>query len=172
MTRKQKIRPDDTKLAELILLISEYSQADKKFGAIKLNKLLFYCDFNAYLSHGVPITGQQYFALPQGPAPKRLKPVIERMKRNEQLAYQLVAYHGFTARQIDLIHRILEKCWNKSAIEISDESHLFWGWKVARPREVIPYSTALVGKRLPTAQEREHGLALQPLAEELLRAHR
>jgi hypothetical protein len=37
-------RPDDEKLRQMILLISEWSQADPKFGAIKLNKLLFHAD--------------------------------------------------------------------------------------------------------------------------------
>jgi len=32
-----RIRPNDAKLRELILIISEWSQADPKFGAIKLN---------------------------------------------------------------------------------------------------------------------------------------
>ena len=186
--RKRKIRPDDEKLRELILLISEWSQADPKFGAIKLNKLLFHCDFSAYLTYGIPITGQEYFALPQGPAPRRLKPITEKMKKSYELAYQNVPYHGYTqqrpialrspkiasfsAREVQLIHQILERFWDKSATEISDKSHLFLGWKVAREREVIPYSTALVGHRAPTARERVRGLALQELAEGHLRAHR
>src|SRR5438445_9957452 len=80
ITRKRKFRPDDEKLRELILLISEWSQRDPKFGAIKLNKLLFYCDFSAYLTYGTPITRQEYFALEKGPAPRRLKPITEKMK--------------------------------------------------------------------------------------------
>jgi hypothetical protein len=46
--RKRRIRANDEKLSELILLISEWSQSDPRFGAIKLNKLLFHCDFSAY----------------------------------------------------------------------------------------------------------------------------
>ena len=40
----------DEKLRELIVLISEWSQADPKFGAIKLNKLLFHADFSSFLT--------------------------------------------------------------------------------------------------------------------------
>ena len=78
--QRRGIRPNDAKLVELILLISEWSQGDPKFGAIKLNKLLFHADFSAFLTTGEPITGQEYFALPQGPAPKRFKPITEKMK--------------------------------------------------------------------------------------------
>jgi hypothetical protein len=186
--KRQRIRPNDKKLTELILLIAEWSQADPKFGAIKLNKLLFHCDFSAFLTFGNPITGQDYFALPQGPAPKRLKPITEKMKQREELAYQNVPYHGytqqrpcalrtadvsaFTPQEVKLIHQTVHKFWTMSATEISDHSHLFLGWKVAREGEVIPYSTALVGRRQPTEQERKHGLELKELAEEHLRAHR
>src|SRR5271169_3849241 len=92
--KKQRIKPNDKKLIELILLISEWSQSDPKFGAIKLNKLLFHSDFSAFLTFGKPITGQEYFALPQGPAPRRLKPITEKMKKREELAYQEVRYYG------------------------------------------------------------------------------
>lgn len=187
--RKHKIRPKDDKLKELILLIAEWSQADPKFGAIKLNKLLFHCDFSSYLTYGEPITGQEYFALPQGPAPRHLKPVTEKMKKKEELAYQEVPYFGliqkrpialrsanvglFSPEEIKLIHQTIEKFWNLTATEISDQSHLFLGWKVAKERETIPYSTALVGRRSPTPQERKRGLQLQQVAEQhLSRAHR
>jgi hypothetical protein len=185
---RRNIRPSDEKLRELILLIAEWSQTDPKFGAIKLNKLLFHCDFSAFLTFGEPITGQEYFALPQGPAPRRLKPLTEKMKKDEELAYQEVSFHGrlqkrpialrsphlskFSADQVKLIRQTVEKFWDQTATQMSDESHLFFGWKVARERETIPYSTALVGRRQPTARERKHGVALQELAAGHLRAHR
>jgi hypothetical protein len=188
VTLKHKIRADDGKLRELILLISEWSQADPKFGAIKLNKLLFHCDFSAFLTFGEPITGQEYFALPQGPAPRHLKPVTDKMRKKEELAYKEVPYYGhlqkrpialrsanlsvFSAAQVDLVRQTVQKFWNMSATEISDQSHIFLGWKVAQEKETIPYSTALVGRRPPTTEERERGLALQTRAEEHLRARR
>lgn len=182
---RARIRPSDKKLRELILLISEWSHADPNFGAIKLNKLLFHCDFSAYLTYGSPITGQEYFALPQGPAPRKLVPITEKMKRAEELAYQQVPYFGhiqqrpialrgadvsvFSPREMDLVRRTIEKFWAKNATEISEQSHLFLGWKVAGNREAIPYSTALVGCRPPTPEERRRGLELQSLAEKHLK---
>jgi hypothetical protein len=183
--KKRAIRANDGKLRELILLISEWSQADPKFGAIKLNKLLFHSDFSAYLTLGTPVTGQEYFALPQGPAPRRLKFITESMKKQEELAYKEVLYFGhiqkrpvplrspdlsaFTTAELNLVHQTIEKFWNLSATEISDQSHIFLGWKVAKERETIPYSTAFVGRRPPTPRERERGLQLQGLAEQRLK---
>ena len=85
MAKRAKLfRPDDAKLRELILLISSLSEGDPTFGAVKLNKLLFHCDFSAYLTYGRPITGQEYFALKQGPAPRRLLPITKRMQARQE----------------------------------------------------------------------------------------
>jgi hypothetical protein len=186
-TSRHKIRPDDEKLRELILLIAEWCQADPKFGAIKLNKLLFHADFSAFLTHGQPITGQEYFKLPQGPAPRRLKSITEAMIKKNEFAWQEVPYYGRTQKKpvalrkadlskfsgvdVDLIRQTVEKFWKLSATEISDQSHIFLGWKAARLQETIPYATALVSRRLPTDQERKRGLRLQSLAEKHLRVH-
>src|SRR6266487_3415423 len=48
----------DEKLRELILHICIRSEDDEAFGAVKLNKLLFFSDFHAFLRLGKPITGQ------------------------------------------------------------------------------------------------------------------
>lgn len=169
-------------------MISEWSQADEKFGAIKLNKLLFHSDFSAFLTFSKPITGQEYFALPQGPAPKRLIPITAKMQERQELAYQEVPYHGykqrrpialrsanievFTSAEVKLIHHTIHKFWQMSAAEISDQSHLFLGWKAAKEKETIPYSTALLSIRPPTKKEKSRGLELKALANSHLRVHR
>ncbi len=166
-------RASERKFRELILLICARSEGDKKFGATKLNKLLFHSDFSAYLAFGKAITGQLYFKLPNGPAPKKLK-----------LAYKEIEYFGrtqkkpialrqpdlsvFTPQEIDLVHSKIQKFWNLSASEISEQSHGFLGWIVAKDKEIIPYSTALVGTRKPSAEEQAYGLELEPMAAECL----
>jgi hypothetical protein len=178
------VRPSEKKFRELILLICARSEGDKKFGATKLNKLLFHSDFSAYLTFGKPITGQAYFKLPKGPAPKYLKPVVVKMQNAEELAYKEIEFYGkaqkkpialrqpdvtvFTSKEIDLVHKTIQKYWNYSASEISEHSHIFVGWKAARMQEVIPYSTALVGIRKPTEEEQAYGLQLEPLARRCL----
>ena len=183
---KLKYRPNDKKLEELILLISERSQDDPTSGAVKLNKLLFYCDFSAYLTFGSPITGHDYFALKNGPAPKKLLPITEKLRAEGAFAFQQTEYFGhvkkkpialrpadvsvFTAQELNLIDHVLEKHRLKTATQISDESHLFIGWKVAREKETIPYETALIDSREPTAEECQYGLELESLARECLDA--
>lgn len=185
-TTKHTIRPNDEKLRELILLIAEWCQADPKFGAIKLNKLLFHADFSAFLTHGEPITGQEYFKLPQGPAPRRLKSITDAMIKKGDFAWQEVPYYGrtqkkpialrppdlskFSGADVNLIRQTVEKFWKLSATEISDQSHIFLGWKAVHLKETIPYSTALVSRRSPTEHERMRGLRLRALAEKHLSA--
>ncbi len=177
-------RASEKKLRELILLICARSEGDKKFGATKLNKLLFHSDFSAYLTFRKPITGQEYFKLRNGPAPRKLVPVAQKMVEKEELAYKEIDFHGhtqkrpialrqpdldlFSPQEIDLVHRLIQKYWNLSATEISDRSHGFLGWQAARGRETIPYPTALVGSRKPTSHEEAYGLELEPIAAECL----
>src|ERR1700692_1236181 len=96
MALKEQHRPDDEKLREMILHLSDLSAQDRHFVAIKLNKLLFYADVLAYQLYGQSITGQEYQALPQGPAPRRLKPVMEKMKKAGELRTQRTAVGRFT----------------------------------------------------------------------------
>jgi hypothetical protein len=181
---KRQQRPNDEKLRELILYLSDLCAGDRHFGAVKLNKLLFYADVLAYQRYGQAITGQEYQALPQGPAPRRLKPVIEKMKkagefrteervsgRFRQLrptAGRLPNLSKFTTKENDLILEVVQRFWNLNAKQISEESHLFLGWQLANDGETIPYSTVLIGNRKPTDAERRKGRALQKLAKEAL----
>jgi len=178
----------DSKLAELILLIASRSEDDTKFGAVKLNKLLFHCDFSAYLTFGRSITDQEYFRLPNGPAPRHYKPVEDRMRLRSELAIKVTNYHGyrqhkpialrrpnlssFTSQEVALVDEIVQRFKNQNATEISNDSHLFVGWRLAANKETIPYQTALVGFRKPTDKEREAGKKLEGLAVGCLtRAH-
>lgn len=170
----------ERKFRELILLICARCEQDKKFGAIKLNKLLFYSDFSAYLTFGKSISGQQYFKLPKGPAPRNFLAVANRMRESGDLAYKDIEYFGhsqkkpialrqpdvsvFTSQEINLVLQIIQQYWDTSAFAISEGSHFFLGWKAAQDREIIPYSTALVGQRPPTPEEHAYGLQLEPLA--------
>jgi hypothetical protein len=153
---------DDEKLRELVLLISQESEGDAPYGATKLNKLLFYADFIAYVQFGKPITGQEYMRLENGPAPRRLIPITKSMEANKELVYSVRPFLGktqkrpmalrapelarFSASEISLVHTLIKQCWGKTAREMSDLSHRFAGWKLAADKEAIPYNVALVAR--------------------------
>jgi hypothetical protein len=165
-------RPDpDTRLKELILHIARQCEDDETFGAVKLNKILFNADFTAYVKFGRSITGQEYFALEHGPAPRHLKPVLADMVRRREAAIREHDFHGyqqrrtfalreadlklFTSEEIGLVDHIIREWRGHTAIKLSELSHQFIGWRVAKKGETIPYSVALVRRREPTKKEQE-----------------
>jgi len=177
-------RPDDQKLKELILYISRLSEGDRFFGAVKLNKLLFYIDFLAYRSFGKAVTWQEYQALPQGPAPRRLVPVMEQMQDSGELVirqekmYRYVQKRPialreadtgrFSGEEIDFVRDVIDRFRNMTATQISDTSHQFLGWDLAELNETIPYSVALLDRGELTDQERDYALTLESRAKQWL----
>lgn len=180
----QRIKPSEDKFRELLLFIAQRSEGDPRFGALKLNKLLFYSDFMAYLKLGHPITGQPYFALENGPAPRYMVRFREQMVKSKDIAIarkptlsgiqeRVVALREpdpniFEPAEIALITEILEMCKDHSGTELSELSHRFAGWRLAGDKENIPYEVALVGNRKPTLSEKQYGLRLEAIAAECL----
>jgi hypothetical protein len=142
------------RLRELVLYISHKCADDPTFGATKLNKLLFYSDFFSYFRYGEPIAGLEYQRLPNGPAPKQLVPVRNKMLSDGDIAMQKVSFFSkeqhrciplrdpdldkFKARDIALIDALIQKLWGKTAAEVSELSHQR-AWRIAKDRESIPY---------------------------------
>jgi hypothetical protein len=181
---RPKQRPDDDKLRELVLHIALQSEGDAYFGAVKLNKLLFFGDFLFYRRYGRSITGQEYQALEHGPAPRRLAPLIREMEKGKAIAIRENRLSGraqkrvlalrepllgsFKPEEIAFVDSLIRRCWDKSAMEMSDISHLFAGWRLAKQGETIPYSVILVGTREPTLREVAAGLKLEARAKACL----
>jgi len=153
--------PNDAKMKELILHVAKASEKDEKFGAAKLNKILFYADFLSYLKRGHSITGQEYFALDEGPAPQRLLPIREAMLDKDEIAIQKTNYFGFPqervvalrspnydrleAEDIATVGFVLSRLRDMNGTEVSNLSHQFIGWQMAFKKgrkTVIPYSVA------------------------------
>jgi hypothetical protein len=186
MTPKTQ-KADDGKLKELILLLARESEGDPNFGATKLNKELFYTDFLAYLNLGRAVTGQEYIALERGPAPKYKMAIINQMITDGDLAVRKHEAFGnvqdrafalrepdlkqFTPEEVQLVHYVLRRCRAKTGKDLSTMSHTFVGWCLAKEKETIPYSVALVGGREPTLDEIARGSKLESLARECLGKH-
>jgi hypothetical protein len=173
--------PDDEKLRELILYIARLSEGDRFFGVTKLNKYLFYIDFLAYRSFGNAVTGQEYQALPQGPAPRRLLPVMQRMQDSGELAVREEPMYRYTqkrpialreanimlfsAQEVNFIRDVIDYFRPMTASQISEASHRFIGWHLANENETIPYSVALLGRDNLTDDELERARPAERRAE-------
>ena len=176
------VAESERKFKELLLYVTEQSEGDSSFGATKANKLLFFADFQAYLHLGHSITGRLYERMNHGPVPVDIYSTRTEMEQEESILVFDRDYYGnrqtryaarrqpdlslFSAEEISLVGRLIRENWGKSARDISDESHQFAGWALARDREVIPYEVALVSFRDPTPAEIEYGRSLIPLLEQ------
>lgn len=151
-------KPNERKLAELILYISQKCANDPTFGAVKLNKILCYSDFLFYAYHDRGITDVEYQKLPNGPAPRRLLPVRNRMIQKRDLALQDVVLKSghvqkrtvnlrqpnlslFTGEEIALVDRVIESSKEVPSGIVSEYSHNLVGWLVVDEGETIPYDT-------------------------------
>jgi hypothetical protein len=166
------IRKSDKKLVELILYLATRC-LNVDFGLTKLNKVLFYSDFSAFLKHGNSISGQTYFALQYGPAPKHILPVrkamehrgdidiyevpvINNYKQQRIVPKRLYDLSIFTTDEMVIVDEMLERVVWKTAKEASDESHKFIGWLNAGLEDDIPYNRAYL--------DADHILGTEPIA--------
>jgi hypothetical protein len=156
-----KFKFSEKKFTELVLYIAARCEKRARFGATKLNKILFYADFMAVEQRGRPITGASYQRLRHGPAPKALKPITEEMRRKGSFAWQETPLGPraaekrpialrppdlriFDADEISLVDMAIEALIEQTAAEVSESSHRFPGWALARDQEEIPYATVLL----------------------------
>ena len=151
---------DENKLTELMLHVAQQLEADRAGGATKLNKVLYFSDFAHLRRTGRPITGAEYQKLPQGPAPRRVLPVRNRLvergdaelRHETFLGYEqhrLVAKRDpdlsmFDTDELETVQRVLEDLAHLTASQVSHLSHDEPGWQLVGDGETIPYEAALI----------------------------
>ncbi len=166
------------RLRELLLFISDRCENDPTFGAIKLNKILFFSDFLSFAEHGKAITGVPYRKYGQGPVPTVLKRLRDKMERSGEIAIKNRRYlggiqhrvvplrepdlGGFDANDIVMVEQVIGAFWGRSATEVSELSH-DRAWGNASEGEAIPYEAAFVSDEPLT--ERDIAVADEMIAE-------
>ena len=164
---------DPGKLAELMLYVSAKSQEDQRFGATKLNKLLFYAEFMMFAKYGRPITGATYQRLDHGPAPRELPPIRRELTESRAAVIVPRDYFGlpqhalvplrepnlalFAGEEIAMVDWVIEKCWHETAASLSAATHRLPGWIFANEGEDIPYSAVFLSKHPLTPHEVTRG---------------
>lgn len=148
------------KFRELVVYIAERCAEDPTFGAVKLNKILFYADISAYRELQRPITGATYRKHSEGPAPQQLVEARESLIDAGRIAMRERSHFGlpqqcpvverstevdltlFTNRELELVDEVIAFFWRKSAREVSDYSQREPGWIMTDELEEIPYQAA------------------------------
>lgn len=160
---KSAIDYDEGKLIELILYVAAKCDLDPDFGAVKLNKILFYSDFEAYEKLGKPITGVEYRNYPNGPAPAPMKVLKHRLeesgdayeyhnplphspgwKQKRLLAGRAPDITRFSQAEVSLVDSVIARFAGRNGSQLSDLSHDHPGWRLSVEGEAIPYCTAFI----------------------------
>lgn len=165
---RQQFHP--AKFQELILYIAQKSEADPNFGIIKLNKILYYSDFNAFRLLGRPITSAEYRKLAEGPAPAEMPPTRREMLDKGLIKIQSRHYFNSVIQRTVALRKPNTNLFTPEELLVADEA--IWalkdmsesqaaalsreeiGWKAARGGETIPYQTAYLSAD-PLPQEAE-----------------
>ena len=158
------------KFRELIIYIAKKCGEADFFGATKLNKILYWADFEAFRRFGQPITGARYFRLPNGPAPKALLPVrgeleaegaitIEHRpignRRQDRVVAERMPYTDlFSDDELAVVDEFISRFWGQTAEEVSDASHDII-WKTRNDGDAIPYEAIYLSNGDVTPQEIE-----------------
>ncbi len=170
--------PDDDKLKELMLYVAWKSQTDPRFGATKLNKILFYADAHFFAQKQRSITGHSYQRNLFGPT-LRLYPKMQAQLESEGRArVQTADYCGksqkrlvpfarpelgrFSADEIALVDEVIEQCWSYTGKDLSDRTHEHPCWRAFRQGDDIPLGAIFVTNRPLTDEEQAHIKRLVP----------
>lgn len=159
------------KFRELILYVVKHSEKDPRLGAVKLNKLLFFADRQAYGQLGHAITGARYHKIQHGPAAAALVPVRDEMidsgeleLRKEKLGgkYQpqvrFIAHRdadlaAFSDDERTVVDEVITKYKDLNGTQISEESYKELGVLLAQENEDIPYGTVYLPDAAPTKDD-------------------
>lgn len=146
--------------AHYICHVAERDKLKKKFGATKLNKILWYADTINYLITGNSLTGEIYRKQQYGPVPQHILQVMGELEAQGCVKIGNSDFHGHTKRDFHCMQppdetslsqdemRLLEQitrvvCEGHTAASISQLSHDIT-WEVADMGEEIPMCAAFV----------------------------
>jgi hypothetical protein len=154
---------DSGRFKEAVLYFAERSseEVDPQMSRVKLNKLLFRADFEAFRLLGQSITGATYLRGEHGPMAAQLPISEEELGRAGYLHYRIdesgpferkipiadesADAEQFSAAERGIMDRALQELapyGGKGASVWSHEESA--GWRLTPEEEVIPYETAII----------------------------
>ncbi len=149
------------KFRELIVYIAKRLGPEAALGRVKLAKLLMWSDFGAFARLGRPISGATYEKWEHGHLPNELLLAERDLLASGDIASELVDYYGkglkhitagrdpdlseFSEEELAVVEGAIRRYGHESAAYLSELSHHEVGWRLARMKEVIPYTTVFLG---------------------------
>jgi hypothetical protein len=169
ITQKIDLPGGQNRMQEMILYIAQRCAATPRFGLIKLNKILWKSDFDAYAARGVPVTGRAYQRLKFGPAPKEMAPLHREMCQTGRIKVERVDFGEniverrtiglvepdltlFSIDDLRFVDAAIDYYWDLTGTETSDDSHGV-AWSTREDHAPMPYESALLSDKKPGAKQ-------------------
>lgn len=137
-----------TSLKNLVLYILGKCGQKPNVGEIVLNKLLYFCDFNAYELTFESISGTDYVKFARWPVPKDMDKVLAEMENEGKIKRFEADYYGysqkkaipliepdmmaFNGKQIEIIDKVINEYSDKNGKWLTDFSHEDMPWKATK----------------------------------------
>lgn len=182
MPRQTGYEFNQRRFKDLLIYVSKRLANDPTYGETKLNKVLFFSDFEAYRALGQPITGAEYQKNHHGPTARLYTVMRDELLRLGQLKVErrMVVDHvqdvlkshdiepfldQFSAAELEIVDAVIEEMRGYNNVEVSDLSHeRSAGWIAHDFGETIPYPTALISTEPVDAQVIAYFEQLEPSA--------
>ncbi|HZQ11472.1 MAG TPA: Panacea domain-containing protein [Pseudolabrys sp.] len=169
---------DKAKFKRLVHYVAWKAGKRDWFGAVKLNKVLWYADARTYVLRGTSITGETYVREKFGPVPRHIKQICTEMEREGTLKVfkegkltRVVATeppdaNWFSREELQSINYWIEHIDKEhTATSISDATHDYV-WQQAKMYEELPLYAYRV-LRIPEELRDEDLSRLKARAKEL-----
>jgi hypothetical protein len=180
LTARVNLPGGQDRLREMILYIAQHCATAERFGAIKLNKILWKADFDAFAERGVPVTGREYQRLPLGPAPREMPRVYNDMLRDGIIRVERIDFGQndagedvvelrtialvepnltrFAPNDLHFVDAAITYYWEMTGTETSDDSHGV-AWRTHHNGAPLPYELARLSDKPLSRQMQERIVA-------------
>jgi transcriptional regulator with XRE-family HTH domain len=162
-SKMPKLKKD--KFKQVLLYILDKCGAKANVGETVIYKLLYFSDFNYYELFEDYLTGASYRKSSFGPAPCDFQEIIQEMIDEDQLKKVTMDYYGkpqkkylplvdsdvnawnWSAREKEVVDKVIERLSTMDATTISDYSHGDIPWEVTSDKDIIDYDTVFYRKQ-------------------------
>lgn len=174
LTYRVHMPGEQERLKQLILYVAKRSAGMSRFGAIKLNKIIWRADFYAYAARQVPVTGRAYQRLEMGPAPVEMAPLLAEMQQDGLIAIEGI-YLGqsadgsdvvekrtsalrepvlswFSSDDLKFVDEAIQHYWHMTGTEASDDSH-GPAWQTRDNLDAMPYESVYLSDKAPSEKQ-------------------
>lgn len=153
------------RLRQMILYVALKCNGAKFFGAVKLNKILWKADFDAFAARRIPVTGREYLKQRFGPALREMLPLQRDMVANGLIQFEHRDFGDdivedrtialvepdlslFNEDDLKYVDASVRHYWHMTGTESSDESHGI-AWRTRAIGVAMPYESALLSDNRP-----------------------